>query len=184
MKTIFFVCIFALTGCTTMLTHIPLTHVQTISAAEELATYDSCAAQGHATKEDVAAYKSAVAQLLTVSSYDSSIFNAHYDLELYYTKDSTSEVFKRKCRNFQSSNESMTSSLLQKYQEISDQRRRDVVGMLGTVNSFNPPAFVYPSLVKVQPNFGASQNRSSHYLVNTSRGFRQCSITSGVAMCH
>jgi len=167
-----------------MLTHIPLTHIQTISLAEELATYDSCADQGYASKQDVAAYKSAVAQLLTVSSYNSSTFNAHYDLEMHYLKDSVSGVFRGKCKNFQSSNESMTSNALQKYQQIEDQRRRDVVGMLGAASSFNPPTVVSPGLPKVQPNFGMQPSSSSHYLVNTSRGFRQCSITSGVAMCH
>lgn len=167
-----------------MLTHIPLTHVQTISVAEELATYDSCAEQGYASKQDVAAYKSAVAQLLTVSSYNSSTFTVHYDLEMHYLKDSISGVFKRKCKNFQLSNESMTSNVLQKYQEIEDQRRRDVVGMLGAASSFNPPAVISPGLPKVQPNFGVQSSNSSHYLVNTSRGFRQCSITSGVAMCN
>ena len=188
MKKILFICIFALTGCTTMLTHIPLTHSQTLVAAEELATYDSCAEQGHANKDDVAAYKSAVAQLLTVSSYNSNTFNTHYSTEIYHLKDSTSDFFKKKCSNFQSSHESLTSNILLKFQEISDERRMDVVGMLGAASSFNPPTFVIPTfvtpnLVNTQPNFGIPKSRSSHYLVNTSSGFRQCSITSGIAMC-
>ena len=51
MKNLLVLYIFLLTGCTTMLTHIPLTHIQTISLAEELATYDSCADQGYASKQ-------------------------------------------------------------------------------------------------------------------------------------
>ena len=184
-KTFLMLIAFGLVGCVTMLTHVPLTHEQTISVAEELATYDSCAEQKYAQKESVIAHKSAVAQMLTVSSYNKDTFAAHYELEMHYLKNSNSFAFKRKCTQFQASAVEKTNNLLERYQVISAQRTRDAWNMVGSANSFSPPVYAspMPSVTNTQPNFGIQKGGSSNYLVNTPSGFRQCSITSGVAMC-
>lgn len=175
-----------LTGCTSMFTHISYSDEDIRGNARNIALFDSCSANGITSTENVENFKSAFAQLLTVAVYDEKVFANSYNQTKAQLENGIPNNLETRCREFDNIAVRLIEKLNEKYSSISRQRRQDIGTLIQSANSYQPPKFNYqpqtPSLV--QPSFGLSQPSTSHYLVDTGKGQRLCSISSsGVAMC-
>lgn len=176
----------ACVGCASMLTHISFSDSAIREAGENIAVIDTCQEQRASDSGDVDAFKSAFAQLLTVSVYDQGQYAAGYASRKKSLEEVVQRDFRRSCREFNANAKNMTSMLIQRYENIASKRRADIGAMAQTLATPQVPQYNFQSNMPtpVQPNFGISKPASSSYLVDTGKGQRLCTVyPSGLAMC-
>jgi len=175
-----------LSGCVSMLTHVSYSEDDIRRSAETVAMLERCAARGIVEEQDVDAFKSAFAQLLTVSTYNHEVYAQTYESSRQEFLLRPPSNLQARCREFGSIAPQAIQALNAKYDQISRERRRDLVGVAGQASAFQVPNYgaYAPQQSAVQPNFGYQQPKTSHYLIDAGQGQRLCSISpSGVARC-
>lgn len=143
-------------------------------------------------------YMSAAAQLLTVTDYSEKVYAEAYAKKKQETDlllpphAPISEKFVAFCQRSGDESVEITRAIQAKYSQISANRRSDLVNMFRSASGgvgtpgYSAPSYnvLMPTLQNVQPSFGVRNSPASHYLIDTGKGQRLCTVSpSGVARC-
>lgn len=186
-RSILFSLVLAISGCTTMLTHVVFSDVDIRQRAKQIAILEKCVDQGIVWSRDAEDLKSAFAQLLTVADYNKEAYADSYVTTKKLLITESPETYRMACIQVSESAKQATAGLLSKYAQISNDRRRDLAGIASQASSIQVPNFgVYNAMPQpVQPNFAPQRSGTSHYLIDAGQGQRLCSVSaSGIARCN
>jgi len=186
-RSLLFLLLLALSGCTTMLTHVVYSDEDIRKSAKQLALLEKCVDHGIVWSSDAEGLKSAFAQLLTVADYSKQAYADSYATNKQLLVTESSERYRPACIQLSGSIKQATEGLNSKYAQISGDRRRDLAGMASQASSIQVPNFgVYNAMPQpVQPNFAPQRSGTSHYLIDAGKGQRLCSVSaSGIARCN
>jgi hypothetical protein len=133
-----------------------------------------------------------ISNLHSVAVYNRELYETTYRNARTYLAQQPTSLYLADCTRFNKEVPAGLPVLRARYEEIVQDRRRDAIGMSQSLASMGNSSFSNVTYIPVpmpsgQVTFGQSQigPRINHFLVETGRGQRQCSVSeSGYVLCH
>lgn len=177
-----------LSGCVSMLPHTRASDDQVVGMATGMALTVTCVEKGMTDPNIGYPFTTVATDLLSVSVYNETLYESTYRNRVEKFNRDLPSSLAVECDAVNREIPSLTLLFRERYARIAQARSDALRGIARDFANFQPgyTSYTYLPMPSGQVSFGQASNseRTHHYLVNTSTGQRQCSVTpSGYVNC-